>query len=102
MEKWRTFGPTVIFELNPFEARLHHPSKKIKISDFFRQILLLPHPLSQKNIPPKSQSKSCTDIFPLNVRHFPQNKKPHRRKTSDSQRRPQKIRKYMLTRDGAI
>ena len=48
--------------------------QKIKISDFFRQILLLPHPLSKKNIPPKSQSKSCTDIFPLNVRHFPQNK----------------------------
>ena len=34
LEKWRTFGPTVIFELNPFEARLHHPSKKSKSAIF--------------------------------------------------------------------
>lgn len=86
-QKWRTFSRIVIFERNPkFEARLHLSIQKNQNRRFFpAKYCFFSPPLFRKNISPKSQSKSCTDIFPLNVRHFPQNKKPHRRKTSDCQ-----------------
>ena len=64
LEKWRTFGPTVIFERNPFEARLHHPSKKSKSAIFSAKycfsLILFPKKTFRQNL-----NQSLARIFSL-------------------------------------
>lgn len=74
LEKWRTFGPTVIFERNPFEARLHHPSKN-QNQRFFPPNIASPSSSFQKKHSAKIAIKVLHGYFPFKRSRFPAKQK---------------------------
>ena len=74
LEKWRTFGPTVIFELNPFEARLHHPSKN-QNQRFFPPNIASPSSSFPKKHSAKISIKVLHGYFPFKRSRFPAKQK---------------------------